>query len=111
MRNKVMLIVLTWLLNGCSTQGLTLGGVGTMLGVGHAEITGLSIFHDRRDAGTMITDEKIETEATLALNINETIRQHVHFNVTAFNGRLLLTGEVPIQTLMPQINSTNRLPN
>jgi osmotically-inducible protein OsmY len=104
--NKAMLVLLPLLLNGCSTQGLTLGGVGTILGVGHAEITGLSLFHDRRDTETMITDEKIETEATLALNLNETIRQHVHFNVTAFNGRLLVTGEVPIQTLMPQINST-----
>ncbi len=105
--NKVMpVLVATFFLNGCSTQGLTLGGVGTVLGVGHAEITGLSLFHDRRDTGTVITDEKIETEATLALNINEQIRRHVHFNITAFNGRLLITGEVPIQTLMPQINST-----
>lgn len=104
--NKALLVLLPLLLNGCSTQGLTLGGVGTILGVGHAEITGLSLFHDRRDTETMIIDEKIETEATLALNLNETIRQHVHFNVTAFNGRLLVTGEVPIQTLMPEINST-----
>jgi len=104
--NKALLVLLPLLLNGCSTQGLTLGGVGTILGVGHAEITGLSLFHDRRDTETMIIDEKIETEATLALNLNETIRQHVHFNVTAFNGKLLVTGEVPIQTLMPEINST-----
>ncbi len=106
MRNQTMLMLLTLCLNGCSTQGLTLGGVGTIIGVTHAEVTGLSLFHDRRDTGTLITDEKIETEATLALNVDEAIRQHVHFNVTAFNGRLLITGEVPIQTLIPQINTT-----
>ncbi len=95
----------TCLITACSTQGLTLGGVGNSLGVGNAEITGLSWFHDRRDTGTMLTDEKIETEATLALNLDEEIRQHAHFNVTSFNGRLLVTGEVPIQTLVPRINS------
>ncbi len=99
------LLVTTLVLNGCSTQGLTLSGVGTVFGVGHAEITGLSYFHDRRDTATIIKDEKIETEATLALNLEEDIRQHVHFNITAFNGRLLVTGEVPIQTLMPKINA------
>lgn len=105
MKKIMPFLFTTALLTGCSTQGLTLGGVGTVIGVGHAELSGLAWFHDRRDTGTMAIDEKIETEATLALNLESDIREHVHFNITSYNGRLLVTGEVPIQTLMPQINS------
>jgi osmotically-inducible protein OsmY len=52
---------------------------------------------DRRTAGVMLDDERIEL-ATMDLVTRDTIlRENGHINATSFNGQLLLTGEVPDQ--------------
>lgn len=48
---------------------------------------------DRRPVGSSFVDESIENQAILQINNHHT--GIVHVNVTCFNRRLLLTGEVP----------------
>jgi osmotically-inducible protein OsmY len=94
MNKFFVILTLPLLLNGC-----------TFLGVGTAELTGIALFHDRRDAQTIILDEKIENDAFLNLNANGDIWDNAHINVTAFNGIVLLTGECRTGALMPTINT------
>jgi osmotically-inducible protein OsmY len=54
---------------------------------------GVLMAEDRRTAGTYVIDEEIELKS---LNrIHEAYGDGVHTNVTSFNRRVLLTGEVP----------------
>jgi osmotically-inducible protein OsmY len=61
--------------------------------VGGAATTGVLIAEDRRTTSTYLMDEEIELKA--ASRVREHPIEGVHVNVTSFNRRLLLTGEVP----------------
>lgn len=54
---------------------------------------GVMSAHDRRLTGVQTDDETSEWKA--AGNIPEALRDKVHVNFTAFNQRVLITGEVP----------------
>ena len=68
------------LLSGCAP--LMVGGV---------VMTGL-VAVDRRTAGTQLEDESIELKVSNA--VNKELGERVHLNVTSYNRRVLLTGEV-----------------
>lgn len=55
--------------------------------------TGVLMAEDRRTSGTYIEDEAIELKA--GSRIRDAFGKEVHANVTSFNRRVLLTGEVP----------------
>ena len=59
--------------------------------VGGAVMTGV-VAVDRRTAGTQIEDEGIELKVATA--INKELGDRVHLNVTSYNRRVLLSGEV-----------------
>lgn len=59
-----------------------------------AGATGALIATDRRTTGTVIDDNSITITAEHAL-IGESTLEGGHINVTTYNGRVLLTGEVP----------------
>lgn len=59
--------------------------------VGGAVMTGV-VATDRRTTGTLVEDESIEIKVGSA--IRKTLGDRVHLNVTSFNRRVLLTGEV-----------------
>jgi osmotically-inducible protein OsmY len=94
-KSLLLLSVMSLLMSGC-----------TFLGVGTAEMTGIALFHDRRDAQSILIDEKIEESAMMTLNLNSDIWNNCHINVTAYNGIVLLTGESSIESLLPQITTT-----
>jgi osmotically-inducible protein OsmY len=79
---KLLLALLTGasLLAGCAP--LMVGGV-VMTGV---------VATDRRTAGSQVEDEGIELKVASA--INKELGDRVHLNVTSYNRRVLLTGEV-----------------
>jgi osmotically-inducible protein OsmY len=56
-------------------------------------VTGALMAADRRTTGTYIEDEGIELKASN--RISEQFKSDVHVNVTSFNRRVLITGEVP----------------
>ncbi|APW45293.1 BON domain-containing protein [Rhodoferax antarcticus] len=60
--------------------------------VGGAVMTGL-VATDRRTSGAQLEDESIELRA--ASRIRDNLGDRVHVNVTSYNRRVLLTGEVP----------------
>ena len=49
---------------------------------------------DRRTIGSYVDDERIEFEVLAAVRGEEGTSEQAHVNVTSFNGRVLLTGEV-----------------
>jgi len=59
--------------------------------VGSAVMTGV-VAVDRRTAGTQLEDEAIELKVASA--INKELGDRVHLNVTSYNRRVLLSGEV-----------------
>ena len=65
----------------------------TPLVIGGAAVTGAMVATDRRTTGTQVEDEGIELRA---LNrIRELLGEQGHVNVTSYNRKVLLTGEVP----------------
>jgi osmotically-inducible protein OsmY len=95
MNKVVLLFFISLFVSGCTT-----------IGVGTAEVTGISLFHDRRDAQSIVVDEKIENDAIVTLNLHSDIFSNAHFNVTSYNGIVLVTGETPIQALLDKISTT-----
>ncbi len=74
-----------------STLPLLQGCVPAVVGAGAA--AGVMTAHDRRTTGTQADDEGLEWKA--AQQIPENYKNDAHVNFTAFNRRLLITGEVP----------------
>ncbi len=93
----LLLLLMTPFINGCTT-----------VGVGVAELTGVSLFNDRRGTQPILLDEKIENDAFITLNSDSDIRGNSHFNVTSYNGIVLVTGETLFQALLPHITETVR---
>jgi len=90
----------------CSTfllSVLLLTGCGGMLGTSGAEVTGLSLMHDRRSSSAIMTDERIELDTTMELNSHDDISSKAHFNITSYNGIVLVTGEAPSEQLRNKI--------
>ena len=75
------LLVLSAVLQGCFPVLATGVGSGALMAT------------DRRSSGIYIEDEAIENKALA--RIGEQFKQRVHVNVTSFNRKVLLTGEVP----------------
>ncbi len=94
----ILVSILPLLLSGCFA-----------IATGGAEVTGLSLLHDRRTSEAMLIDERIEINAGIELNSHDDTRQQCHFNVTAYNGTVLVTGEAPTETLRQKIISLVRV--
>ncbi len=92
MKTTIIFIFVHLLLSGCS-----------IIATGGAEITGLSLLHERRTSKTLLIDERIEITAGIELNSYENIRKLCHYNVTAYNGKVLVTGEAPTESLRNKI--------
>ncbi len=92
MTRFIFLLLLPFITAGCS-----------ILAVGGAEATGLSLLHDRRTSETLLNDEGIEINAGIELELNDDIRDNSHFNVTAYNGMALITGEANTTKLRDKI--------
>jgi osmotically-inducible protein OsmY len=96
MKARLLSLLLTsTLLGGCAAAPLVVG-VGAAAG-------GVMVANDRRTAGTMVDDERIEINALDLVARDPMLREHAHINATSFNGQLLLTGEVPSQMSKDQL--------
>jgi len=84
--NKFLLLLLvhSLFISGCAA-----------IKTGGAEVTGLSLLNDRRSRDAILTDEAIEDNAAAKLNAYYDLREKCHFNITAYNGAVLVTGETP----------------
>jgi len=81
-KNLIALLVAVTALSGCEVA--VLGAIG-----GGA----YTAFEDRRSSGMRIDDEAIEIR--VSSRVDERFGDKAHVNVTAFNGAVLVTGEVP----------------
>ena len=72
--------------------GTLLSGCAPLV-IGGAAASAALIASDRRTSGTQLEDEGIELRASSRLR--ETFGDRAHVNVTSYNRRVLLTGEVP----------------
>jgi osmotically-inducible protein OsmY len=79
--------------------GLTLAaGVVSLSGcfpllLGGGVMTGVMVVADRRTSGTVVEDNTIQLKASN--RITDNLGERVHINVTSYNRKVLLTGEVP----------------
>lgn len=80
-----------------------LSGCSSIVATGSAEATGLALLHDRRDGDAILVDEGIEIQADIERNKHRSLRNNTHINVTAYNGRVLVTGEATHSQLRNQI--------
>lgn len=80
----------------CVLAGLLVGALSACapLLIGGAMMTS-AVAVDRRTAGTQLEDENIERRAMSRVNSNVGDRGHV--NVTSYNRKVLITGEVPTE--------------
>jgi len=95
-RSAVIGLVL--IISGCSNFGYSL-----------AEMTGLAFLHDRRSGSAMALDERIEDSAIFELHAIEAIKEQAHFNITSYNGKVLVTGEAETAAIRDQIVANIRI--
>ena len=76
---------------------------GCAVAAGGAVAGTASTANDRRTTGTMVDDQSIEFQITDMVHADQDVWNRVHVNATAFNGILLLTGEVPEEALRADI--------
>jgi osmotically-inducible protein OsmY len=96
---SVRTLMLTALVGLSATQ---LSGCFPVVAVGMG--TGVMMAEDRRSSGVYVMDQEIEL--TAASKIRESFGQEVHANVTSFNRRVLLTGEVPNDEVRTRVKDT-----
>lgn len=65
--------------------------------------TGAMMANDRRTAGTIVDDKGIELKVANKIASDKALADKVHVNATSYNRTLLITGEVPSETLRDQI--------
>lgn len=92
-----LIIICMLMLAACST-----------VGQGLAELTGLSFLHDRRDSAAIALDEQIEDSAIIELHGLDEIKDRSHFNITSYNGKVLITGEAETEDIQEIIISNVR---
>jgi osmotically-inducible protein OsmY len=95
----LLLLLLLPFFSGCALLVAT--GVAT--GVG----TGVAVSQDRRTSGMFVEDQGIELKSNR--RINEIMGSNVHVNVTSFNRNVLLTGEVPSESVKKEIEQSVRV--
>lgn len=81
-------------LSGCA--GILIGGAAT----------GVGLVHDRRTAGTMMDDQSLELK--LYDLLSKQLPSDTHIGVTAYNGTVLLTGQVPSAAARQQADAIVR---
>ena len=91
----LMLCCVTSLLHGCA--GIIIGGAATSA----------LIAHDRRTTGTIIDDQAMALEGEHRVNSDPRMAAG-HINVSAYNGQVLLTGEVPLAPMRQQAEAIVR---
>ncbi|MCK5356575.1 MAG: BON domain-containing protein [Methyloprofundus sp.] len=79
--------------------------------IGHdfAELTGLSYLYDRRESAAIATDERIEDSAIVVMHKLSDIKQKAHVNMTSYNAKVLITGEVESEDILERIISNVRI--
>ena len=92
MKRLVPYFLLPFIFSGCSTMATD-----------GAEVSGLSSLHEHRSNRILRNDERIETNAGVELNSHAGIRNNTHFNLTAYTGKVLITGEAPTAELRDKI--------
>lgn len=73
-------------------------GCATVL-IGVAAVTAINIAHDRRTVGSFIDDGAVEVKVKTNIYTDDQLKGKAHVNVTSVNGVVLLTGELPSETL------------
>ena len=79
--------------------------------IGHnfADLAGLSYLYDRRDSAVIAMDERIENSAIIALHKLSDAKQKSHVNITSYNAKVLITGEVENEDVLEKIISNVRI--
>ena len=74
-------------------------------------VSGITM-QDRRTPGKYIDDEVIELNVLASILDDRTLSSQTHINATSYNGRVLLTGEAPGESLRKRIvEITRNLPS
>ncbi len=96
---------------GLTALGLCLPALQGCFGVAVAGATvGALAVADRRSIGVQTDDEAIELKASNRLS--KDIRDKAHINFTAYNRRVLITGEVPNEAMRARVvDETSRIEN
>ena len=76
------------LISGCAAPVIVAGGA----------LAGAAVV-DRRDANAIVDDNNITLTIEEKIYTDDSIKRHIHVNVTSYNGIVLLTGEVPTTEL------------
>ncbi len=84
-----------------AVTAIYLSGCATALVTGAA--TGVVVAKDRRTAGTFIDDNTVELKIAKQILEDAELNKQTHINATAFNGKVLLTGEAPSPDLRTQV--------
>ncbi len=87
------------LLAGCAAPLVVAGG---------AAATGVVVAKDRRTAGTMLDDERIEMKSQQAIADDQELMENTYVNITSYNGVVLITGEANLAAYKQRVEKLVR---
>ena len=93
--HRLLLLLTPLILSGCAAPLL----------IGGAAATGVAVANDRRTAGTMLDDERIEMNVLSEVARDQQLVADTHLNVTSYNGIVLLSGEAKSPALAERISA------
>jgi len=99
LRRIIPLLCILSLLQGCAAPLVVAGG---------AAAAGMMVAKDRRTAGTMLDDERIELRAQRRIADQPELLENSHVNVTSYNGVVLLSGEAVLPMYKQQVEQIVR---
>ena len=89
LKKRVLVLGSAMLLQGCVAAA-----------IGGAAVAGATkVATDPRSMGTQLDDETLESRVNSAIKKDQQIKSEARISVTAYSGRVLLTGQVPNENL------------
>ncbi|MCF7969874.1 MAG: BON domain-containing protein [Methylococcaceae bacterium] len=73
------------------------------------ELTEFALLHDGRSSAVITLDESIEDTAFIELHALEDVKEHAHYNVSSYNGKVLITGEAESEAIREKIIANIRV--
>jgi len=95
---KISFLLAVCVLTACNT-----------VSYGFSEMLGLSFLHDRRESKAILLDEHIEDSLLFELRKLEHVKDRSHVNITAYNGKVLVTGEAETDVIQERIIAQVRI--
>lgn len=92
LRLTIIAVITAVSVYGCAAPAIVAGGA----------VAGATAV-DRRNTEEIVTDNNIELKIKEAIYTDDSIKRHIHVNVTSYHGAVLVSGETPTMAMRDKV--------